>query len=964
MVSVLTEGGWFGGALADLRAARAALERTAIATGRTRPALLRKDFVIDAYQLFEARANGADTCLLIVALRPAGADSVAAITWLRDLITAARRLGMEPLVEVNGVAELDVALAAGARVLGINNRDLRTFAVDLGTTSRVVAAAVVWLQRRRAAAGAVVCNHDDDALAILSLSGLRAADDIAPLVEDCVAATTTALQLASADARALVNEVLRGFLIGEALMRAVDPRAGVAAFVDAAAAANIGAAAALAPSATPAEQPLVKICGVREAGDAVHAARVGADLVGMILVPGAARHVDAAAGAAISRSLRAFREQDAAALLAELAPPRLAATGAGAEVAALRELMPRALRLRAAARRARPLLVGVCMDSPLDEAMAVAAAAGADILQLHGNEDAQALAAACASATTPVPPILKVLHVRAGAGANTGDAASIESAAAAEAERLAAAVAAWAAAGAAAIILDSTSAMSSGAPAGGTGLAFAHARVLAALQVALSRLAGPGAASFDVPLILAGGLTPATVAAALTASQHARDLAGGESAARVCLLGVDVSSGVELAGGPKGRKDPNAVAAFIAASRCAATPAPSLAPAAPGSAPRYGLRAELLDGAAVAVLLDRERGVEATITPGSGGELTSLRLKGVELLHVPPPGAGGWRGRAPVLFPAVGRHAGGVWARGPMPLHGFAQDAAFSLVDLAADEDGGSRATVRLTASSLAANGGPAAAAAAAGYPFSFALTITYTLVGGVLRAEHTVAHEINTTTCGGADAGEVATAGPMPVAIGNHISFAYPWSGAGVWADGRLTGSVTHSLGLTAGSLLDGVATPVPELSNGGGGLSLAAPLATNAVLGGGVDGKGCCDAGAPCVLTLAAPNGARIRVSHSLFRAQRTLSGESDGINGGGAGDASVDDEAAWRAAAARRYFVLWGEPPAAADGALPGFICLEPWLSGPDSLNTREGVMLLEPGQEQKWAFDVDMNGMFFI
>ncbi|MBI5288225.1 MAG: indole-3-glycerol phosphate synthase TrpC, partial [Chloroflexi bacterium] len=124
-ISVLTEPTWFKGTLADMAGVRAAVE----ALGEARPAILRKDFIIDEYQVFEARAHGADTVLLIVA----SLDD----ERLAALMACSRSLGMEPLVEVNNAAEMDRALAGGARVIGVNNRDLRNFDVDLGTTDRL-----------------------------------------------------------------------------------------------------------------------------------------------------------------------------------------------------------------------------------------------------------------------------------------------------------------------------------------------------------------------------------------------------------------------------------------------------------------------------------------------------------------------------------------------------------------------------------------------------------------------------------------------------------------------------------------------------------------------------------------------------------------------------------------------------------------------------------------------------------
>jgi len=124
-ISVLTEKQHFRGSLADLEAVRAVLD------GRSdpRPPLLRKDFLFDAYHLFEARVYGADAVLLIAAiLNP---------KRLAELLALARTLGMECLVEVHDERELERALAADAQVIGINNRDLRTFEVDLALSERL-----------------------------------------------------------------------------------------------------------------------------------------------------------------------------------------------------------------------------------------------------------------------------------------------------------------------------------------------------------------------------------------------------------------------------------------------------------------------------------------------------------------------------------------------------------------------------------------------------------------------------------------------------------------------------------------------------------------------------------------------------------------------------------------------------------------------------------------------------------
>jgi indole-3-glycerol phosphate synthase len=112
-VSVLTEPAFFDGSLEHLAAVRNAVGIP----------LLRKDFVVDPYQLVETSVHGADAVLLIVA----ALDD----RRLRELVLAARQLGLAPLVEVHDAAELDRALAAGADLVGVNNRDLRTLTVNL-----------------------------------------------------------------------------------------------------------------------------------------------------------------------------------------------------------------------------------------------------------------------------------------------------------------------------------------------------------------------------------------------------------------------------------------------------------------------------------------------------------------------------------------------------------------------------------------------------------------------------------------------------------------------------------------------------------------------------------------------------------------------------------------------------------------------------------------------------------------
>jgi indole-3-glycerol phosphate synthase len=170
-MSILTEERHFGGSLADVEAARAACPELPI---------IRKDFVVDAYQLREAVAAGADAVLLIVA----ALDQ----PLLADLHAAARGLGLDVLVEVHDRGELDRALELGPDVIGVNNRDLRDFSVDVGRTLELAV-------------------DIPPGTVVVSESGLDSPEQLARL------------------GRAGIDAVL----IGETLMRAGDPAAAVRA---------------------------------------------------------------------------------------------------------------------------------------------------------------------------------------------------------------------------------------------------------------------------------------------------------------------------------------------------------------------------------------------------------------------------------------------------------------------------------------------------------------------------------------------------------------------------------------------------------------------------------------------------------------------------------------------------------------------------------------------------------------
>lgn len=121
-ISVLTEEKYFQGSLKYL-------ESIADDLREIRPPLLCKDFIVDAYQVYEARTYGADAILLIVAILSS--------EELSSLLELTHRLGMTALVETHNEEEVMVAVGSGARVIGVNNRDLRTFSIDIKTTAKL-----------------------------------------------------------------------------------------------------------------------------------------------------------------------------------------------------------------------------------------------------------------------------------------------------------------------------------------------------------------------------------------------------------------------------------------------------------------------------------------------------------------------------------------------------------------------------------------------------------------------------------------------------------------------------------------------------------------------------------------------------------------------------------------------------------------------------------------------------------
>ena len=304
VISVLTEPTWFKGTLDDMRAVRKALG----ALGENRPAVLRKDFIVDEYQILEARLAGADTVLLIVAMLT--------VDQLERLYAYSLSLGMEPIVEVNSAEEMQVAVKLGAKVIGVNNRNLHSFHVDLETTSKLVS-----LVPR----GTILC----------ALSGISSRKDVEKYVSEGVGAV----------------------LVGESLMRAKDTKAFIAELLG------------YSPAPQTDKEVIVKICGIKTPGAGVIAAEAGADLLGMIFVPGRKRTVTLEQARSIATAIRAKSSDKSTTY-----DPTNATSWFDHWFQWVRN-HPR-----------RPLFVGVFQDQPLEEILAIQAAVPLDLVQLHGAE--------------------------------------------------------------------------------------------------------------------------------------------------------------------------------------------------------------------------------------------------------------------------------------------------------------------------------------------------------------------------------------------------------------------------------------------------------------------------------------------------------------------------------------------------------------------------------------------------
>ncbi|TGZ84302.1 hypothetical protein EX30DRAFT_338835 [Ascodesmis nigricans] len=325
-ISVLTEPEWFKGSIDDLRAARMAVEGMP-----NRPAILRKEFIFDEYQILEARLAGADTVLLIVKML---SDEL-----LTRLYKYSVSLGMEPLVEVNSREEMARALKLGSKVIGVNNRDLHSFKVDLETTS------------------GLVDMIDSSQVTLAALSGITSREDVERYEKENVGAV----------------------LVGEALMRAGKD---VANFIST----LLNPPSAPAPksravnTSDPLDDTLVKICGTRSVEAATIAVESGADMIGLILVSGASRCVDTNTQKSISQVVHNTQKGGV--------PPstvaEIQARGVGIDNEA-QDWFTYA-RQHLIQHPTRALLVGVFMNQPLSYVLAKTRELDLDIVQLHGDE--------------------------------------------------------------------------------------------------------------------------------------------------------------------------------------------------------------------------------------------------------------------------------------------------------------------------------------------------------------------------------------------------------------------------------------------------------------------------------------------------------------------------------------------------------------------------------------------------
>jgi len=383
VISVLTEERWFKGSLGDLREVRLATTELANNNNNNqqqRPAILRKDFITTKYQIAEAAASGADTVLLIVATTP--------FNVLQELINFARSIGIEPLVEVHALVELDVAISAGAKVIGVNNRNLHTFQMDLVQTEKVAEE----LTKR-----GLTFHHDDclkedgdkPQLSVCALSGMSSAHDV----------------------DRYRNVGVGMCLIGESLMRATD--AGVAIKGLCLDPKDYAASQSVSGGAYTGGTKMIKICGLTNPKDALVACRAGANLLGVIFAEKSKRKVSVEQARDIVDAVRKFGERS----------DRMEIKiNDGKKDTPLSALVAKSRALELAARR--PLVVGVFQNQSFDFIKEMVDKCGLDLLQLHGSEGMEA-----ANSSNFGVPALRVVDIELGSD-GTEDRSSMDTAAA------------------------------------------------------------------------------------------------------------------------------------------------------------------------------------------------------------------------------------------------------------------------------------------------------------------------------------------------------------------------------------------------------------------------------------------------------------------------------------------------------------------------------------------------------